>query len=131
MNKRQNTRGVVRFWGLQFLVITILAILAYIKEGQQTAISALLGGLVCFIPNAYFALKLFKYQGARAARQIINNFYAGEALKIMISAFLFAMVFILCRITPWAFFGTYIAVQMTYWVAPWIIVFKQKRPESD
>ncbi len=74
---------------------------------------------------------MFKFQGARAAQQIVNSFYAGEALKIILSVLLFAAVFILCRITPLAFFGSYIAVQMTYWVAPWVIKYKQNRPESD
>lgn len=131
MNKQLNKRGITRLWLAQLGVNVILAGLCAILFGVNAASSALLGGLVCIIPNAYFAIKLFKHQGARAARQIVNSFYKGEALKIILSMFLFALVFLLCRITPAAFFASYILVLMTHWFAPWIIVNKQNRPKSD
>lgn len=131
VNKQLNKRGITRLWLVQLGVTLILATLCAILFSANAASSALLGGLVCIIPNAYFAIKLFKHQGARAARQIVNSFYKGEALKIILSMFLFALVFVLCRITPAAFFASYILVLMTHWVAPWIIVNKQNRPKSD
>ncbi|HAT1812944.1 TPA: F0F1 ATP synthase subunit I [Legionella pneumophila] len=131
MNKQLNKRGITRLWLAQLGVTVILAGLCAILFGVNAASSSLLGGLVCIIPNAYFAIKLFKHQGARAARQIVNSFYKGEALKIILSMFLFALVFLLCRITPAAFFASYILVLMTHWFAPWIIVNKQNRPKSD
>jgi ATP synthase protein I len=97
----------------------------------NTAKSAILGGLVNIIPNAYFANKLFKYQGARAARQIVNGFYKGEALKIVLSILLFTLVFVFIKVNPIAFFLTYIVIVMTHWLSPWIINNKQNRPESD
>ncbi|WP_238589465.1 ATP synthase subunit I [Legionella cincinnatiensis] len=109
------------------LVFTVFCVLAY---GANAAISALLGGMVCIIPNAYFAIKLFKYHGARSARQIVNSFYKGEALKIFISIFLFTAVFLFFKITPLAFFVSYIMILMTHWFAP-LIINKQNRPESD
>ena len=131
MNKQLNKRGIIRLWLVQFGVTAILTIFCALIFNIKTAGSALLGGLVCIIPNAYFAVKLFKHQGAHAAKQIVNSFYKGEAVKIILSMFLFTMVFILCRITPLAFFASYILVLMTHWFAPWIIVNKQNRPESD
>ncbi|MBI2786630.1 MAG: ATP synthase subunit I [Legionella longbeachae] len=110
------------------LVFATLCALIY---GTNAAISALLGGMVCIVPNAYFAYKLFKYQGARSAKKIVNSFYKGEALKIIISILLFTAVFISFRITPLAFFVSYIMILMTHWFAPLIIVNKQNRPESD
>jgi ATP synthase protein I len=99
--------------------------------GANAAGSALLGGMVCIIPNAYFARKLFKYQGARSAKQIVNSFYKGEAIKMILSIALFTAVFVYVKITPLAFFASYIMVLMTHWFAPLIIVNKQNRPESD
>jgi len=102
-----------------------------VLAGKQNAISALLGGLVAFIPTVLFAKKMFQYHGARAARQIVKSFYIGEFLKITLSVVLFTLVFKLYEVTPLTFFLTYIAVVMTYWLAPLIIDHKQKRPESD
>lgn len=131
MNKQLNKHGIVRLWlvqiGLTLLIATLCTLVISINAGS----SALLGGMVYIIPNAYFASKLFKHQGARAAKQIVNGFYKGEALKILISIFLFTVVFVLCRITPLAFFASYIMILMTHWFAPLIIDNKQNRPESD
>ena len=121
----------MRLWLVQLGITMLLAALFAIVFSINAASSALLGGLVCIIPNAYFASRLFKYQGARAAKLIVNSFYKGEALKIFLSIVLFTAVFVLCRITPLAFFTAYILILMTHWFAPWIIVNKQNRPESD
>ena len=126
MNKRLNKHGIVRFWIFQLTLVLVLAAFCGLKYNANTANSVLLGGLVGILPNALFALKLFKYQGARAARQIVNSFYKGEALKIVLSIFLFALVFISYKITPLAFFVSYVLVLMTHWLAPWIIVNKRK-----
>lgn len=131
MNSQRNKQGILRLWVVQFCFLVAYSVLYGLFLSGNAAKSALLGGLVYLIPNAYFAIKLFKYQGARAARQIVNSFYKGEALKIGLSVFLFTAVFIWCKITPLAFFSSYVLVLMTHWFAPWIIVNKQNRPKSD
>jgi ATP synthase protein I len=131
VNNQLNKRGLKRLWLVQLGITVFLAVLCAIVFNINAASSALLGGLVCIIPNAIFASRLFKYHGARAAKQIVNSFYKGEALKIFLSIFLFTAVFVLCRITPLAFFGSYITILMTHWFAPCIIINKQNRPESD
>ena len=131
MDRQPNKRKVMRLWVVQLGVTLFLAVLSALALNMNAALSAVLGGLVCIIPNAYFASTLFKYQGARAAKQIVNSFYKGEALKIILSIILFTLVFVLFRITPVVFFGTYIAIQLTHWLAPWIIFNKQNGPESE
>ncbi|MGL6028481.1 MAG: ATP synthase subunit I [Legionella sp.] len=121
MNKQLNKRGFMRLWLVQLGLTLVIAGFCAGVYGINAAISAVLGGLVCILPNVLFAFKLFKYQGARAARQIVNSFYKGEALKIFLSIFLFTAVFVFYRVTPLAFFGTYIVIQITHWFAPWII----------
>lgn len=118
-------------WVMQLSICFILTLLFAVILNSKAAISALLGGLVCIIPNAYFAIKLFQHQGARSARKIVNGFYKGEALKLLLSFILFTAVFIFCKITPLAFFTSYILILMTHWFAPWIIDNKHNRPESD
>lgn len=126
VNKRLNKQGFLRFWLLQISLVLLLALFCLVQINANSAYSVVLGGLVAIIPNALFAVKLFRYQGARAARQIVNSFYKGEALKIIVSISLFILVFVWCKITPWAFFASYVLVLMTHWFAPWIIVNKRK-----
>lgn len=130
VNKQLSKRGIVRLWLMQLSVTLAFAALCALYSANA-AISAMLGGIVCIVPNAYFAMKLFKYQGARSAKQIVNSFYKGEALKMILSVILFTAVFVLFKVTPPAFFASYIMILMTHWFAPLIIVNKQNRPESD
>ncbi len=39
----------------------LFCVFAVLKD-KTAALSALLGGLVCILPNAFFARKLFRYQ---------------------------------------------------------------------
>lgn len=116
---------------LQFILTAVIALLLLCLYGSREATSALLGGLVALLPSALFAKKLFAHQGARAAKQIVRNFYLGEALKIMTSVALFALVFLFYEVNPLAFFVTYIVVVMTIWFAPLVLTNKHNGPKSD
>ncbi len=131
MNNRLNKLKITRLWVIQLTTLIALGLLDGLLYSVDVAYSILLGGIVAIIPNAYFAYKLFKYQGARAARQIVSGFYKGEAIKIVLSIFLFTLVFRYCNIKPLAFFMSYILIIMMHWLTPWVIVNKQKRPKSD
>jgi ATP synthase protein I len=87
--------------------------------GLAAAGSALLGGFICLIPNAYFAFRMFRYTGARAARQIVRSFYAAEVSKLMLTAIFFGVAFatIDALVAPALFLG-FIAVQLVNWLAP-------------
>jgi len=114
-------RKFKRLFIVQTGLALVIAALSYWLGGTKAAYSAGLGGLVCIVPNMVFAFQLFRHHGARAAKKIVNSFYKGEAIKIIISIVLFAIVFIMFDITPLAFFITYIVVQMSFWTAPWMI----------
>lgn len=123
--------GVKRLLILQVLVSGIISFALFVFFSTKEAASAALGGIVAIIPIMIFARQLFYYQGARAARQIVNSFYKAEALKIALSIILFVLVFSMLEINPLAFFFTYILVLMCYWFAPLIFANKQNRPKSD
>jgi ATP synthase protein I len=132
VNKQLGKRGITRLWFLQVGVILLLTAIAAVITDAVAAKSVLLGGIVYMIPNVYFAFKLFKYQGARAARQIVNSFYKGEALKMILTMVLFALVFATGKVNGLAFFTAYMAMFVTHWFAPWVIEDnKQNRQKSD
>lgn len=123
--------GVKRLLKAQLFTTALISLVFSLVVSKNHGISALLGGLVAIVPSALFAKSMFRYQGARAARQIVKGFYIGEALKILSTAVLFTLVFVLYKVAPLAFFFTYIVVLMTHWFAPLIFANKQNRPESD
>ncbi|MGQ3889143.1 ATP synthase subunit I [Legionella sp. CNM-1927-20] len=131
MKDDQSLSQIRRLLLVQLTVWALIALGLLVALGKQAALSAFLGGLVAFLPSMIFAKKLFKYHGARAARQIVRSFYLGEFLKIISSIVLFTLIFIFFEVTPLAFFLTYIVVVMTHWFSPLLVDSKQNRPESD
>ena len=120
MKNQSGLQYARRFFYTQMIVALILT-LFFSHQGTQSALSAVCGGLVSVLPNMFFARKLFAEQRAVAAKIIIMQFYQGEALKIVISTFMFAIAFLWIHVIPWVFFTTYIVVQMMSWFAPLIV----------
>ena len=131
MRNWQGLLGARRLMVCQLSVTVAIAIIALLLSGATACKSALLGGLVSALPNACFARMMFQHQGAHAAKQIVNSFYKGEALKMVLTIILFTAVFKFFIIMPFVFFAVYIVAQMVFWFAPLIFVSNKNRPESD
>ena len=66
------------------------------------------------IPNVYFTYKAFQYFGARSIGVIVQSFWAGEMGKLILTAVLFAVLFLGVKpLNVLAVFVGYILVQMT------------------
>jgi ATP synthase protein I len=106
----------------QLIGLCVMAVLLWCWLGTVAGYSALLGGLIAWLPNLYFAHKAFRFGGARAAREIVRSFYAGEAGKLVFTAVLFALTFAGVKplVVP-ALFGTFLLVLAINWFAPWLI----------
>ncbi len=120
MKNQRGLHGAQRLFMCQSGLTLVLAVIAFIISGNKAAFSVILGGLLSIIPNMYFASVLFKHQGAQAAKQIVNGFYKGEAMKLLLTILLFALVFKYCSVIPLLFFTVYILVQAVLWLAPWL-----------
>lgn len=85
--------------------------------GWPAGQSALIGGLVGFVPNAVFALRFGTSGTKRSAQEIVRAFYAGEASKLALTAVLFFLVFQLPDLLYAPLFAAFIAVLGAFWVA--------------
>lgn len=77
---------------LQIGLTALCALLGWLHS-DVAARSALLGGLACVLPNAYFVMRMFRYRGARYAHKIAEALYQAEAWKFMLTALMFAVIF--------------------------------------
>ena len=78
-----------------------------------TGYSVVLGGLIFLIPNAYFAVCVFRYNSQLADRAVLHNFYKGETGKFLLSYVGFAAVFVLVKsINVVALFAAYIGLTL-------------------
>ncbi len=84
--------------------------------GSVAGYSALLGGLICVVPNAFLALRLTVPRRDQGARSLIRAAYIGEIGKVMLTVLLFSIVFLTVR--PLAagplFAGFIVAQLMTF-----------------
>jgi len=124
VNKQYRARVIKRLMAVQTGLTLCVVFVFMLTSGNKAAFSSLLGGLICVIPNIIFAALVFKHQGAQAARKIVRSFYKGEALKIVTSVLMFAVVFVMFDINAFALFITYIIVQMSNWFAPLVVMTK-------
>lgn len=99
---------------LQALMTALIGLLLWLIQGWVAAYSAWFGGLIALIPNVYFTYKAFQYFGARSIAVIVQSFWAGEMGKLILTAVLFAVLFLGVRpLNVLAVFVGYILVQMT------------------
>jgi ATP synthase protein I len=102
-------------------IVLILALISYFIWGLSYTLSVLTGGSIGIIPNIVFALKAFKYAGAKSSRLVVESFFSGVKLKMFISALLFALAFRFLTIIPSAFFGTFCLIMALPLLTPFFI----------
>ena len=115
MNVSHN--GIKPILGAQIGIIAVATILVW-RYSAVIALSILIGGLICFLPNVYLAYKLTVKRSAQAA-QVMRVMYGAEFGKIFITAALFAVVFATqAWIHPLALLGGFMVAQLTHWITP-------------
>ena len=114
---------------VQLLVVLVLAVALWYWRDAVAGYSGLLGGLIAWLPNLYFAHKAFRFSGARAAQAIVRSFYAGEAGKLVLTAVLFALVFAGVKpLDALAVFGVFLLTQLVNWFAPLLMKIRLIKP---
>ena len=95
--------------GIQLILTVVLTLILSVYVSQESAYSALLGGLLFILPNAYFVRCAFRGTGLQPPETVLRWFYMGEAGKLILTGILFAACFIFVKslVIP-ALFGTYL-----------------------
>jgi len=109
---------------ITFIVVMVCTGVIYFAWGKPFAKSALLGGLIGIIPNIVFALKAFRYAGAKSAKKVVESFFSGVKIKMVLTAILFSLVFKFLVIQPIPFFGMFCLVMVMPLLQP--IFLKEK-----
>jgi ATP synthase protein I len=85
---------VLTITAAQLLLVSLAAAVLHYSGAPVSARSVLIGGALCALPNAYFALRAFRHSGARAAKRVVESFYRAETGKFVLTIAGFAAVFI-------------------------------------
>lgn len=104
---------VYRIVIFQLVLTHVFALLAWLYS-DVAAYSALLGGLICALPHAYFIWRAFRYRGATKSSQVVQSFYQAEAWKFVLTMLCFAVIFQLVEpLNILALFISFMAVQLS------------------
>lgn len=90
-----NRTAAYKLLGIELVIAVVVALLLLFYSGVASAWSALMGGLIYILPNAYFTRSAFRGNERESPRNIVRWFYIGEAGKLVLTAVLFALCFVL------------------------------------
>jgi len=114
MNYKELAKIGRRFAFIQILMmlvtVIVMASIAGVLWDTSYAKSTVIGGAVVIIPNIFFALKAFRYAGARASKKVMTSFFSGVKIKMVLTAVLFTLAFKLFVIEPVPFLISFCAI---------------------
>jgi ATP synthase protein I len=119
-NKRETPRAadkiskppILKIYGFQCALVLLASAILFPLD-KVTAYSAVFGGMISVVPNAYFALQVFRYTGAAFAKDVARSFYRGESGKFVSTLALFAATFSLVQpLQVFVLFMTYLSVML-------------------
>ena len=107
------TKQALKFIITQFVVTIILSAGLLIYDGTA-AYSALAGGMIATMANAWFAIKVFRVKSTGTPETLLTTFYVGEIYKFIFTGAMFVMAFVLIKpVNVVALLSTYFLVHMT------------------
>jgi len=109
---------------ITFIVVIVCTATIFLIWDKTFAISALIGGFIGIIPNMIFAFKAFRYAGARSAKKVVESFFSGIKIKMVLTVILSSLVFKFIVIQPLPFFSMFCLVMVIPLLHP--IIFKNK-----
>ncbi|WGL15372.1 ATP synthase subunit I [Microbulbifer bruguierae] len=116
---------VIKISLIQLAVVVLVAVALDVTLGRTIALSALLGSLLCVLPNLYFGVRAFellgpnrgKLRGARASQRAVGSFYRAETGKFAMTLVGFALVFTMVKtLNPAALFISYGLCVILQWI---------------
>ncbi len=102
----------------QLLLTASLAGGIWALAGMVQARSLFVGGMICVLPNAFLALRMFAHGRDADPRRIVRAAYFGEVGKLALTALFFAAAFLAIKpLSAGYLFAGYILAQSIFWVA--------------
>ncbi|HNP36087.1 MAG TPA: ATP synthase subunit I [Woeseiaceae bacterium] len=104
---------MLRILAAQFGLGAVMAAVCWSMYGAVQGYSALLGGLIAALPNAFLALRLSMPRRDPGARPLVRAAYIGELGKLALTVLLFSTVFVTVRpLAAASLFITYVVTAL-------------------
>ncbi|MDR9828748.1 ATP synthase subunit I [Vibrio sp. FNV 38] len=124
-NRSAQGRAAYRVVHLQLIFVILIASIAYVKFGQDSARFVLKGGLIAVFANYIYALFAFLPKPDSDGSVLLGFIFIGWTLKLVFTMVMFVLVFSVSDLLqPGAFFTGYKLTILIFWLSP--ILFFQK-----
>lgn len=122
---RELAKRVIFWQSAVGLVVALFFLLIWEESSAlNAAFTAILGWLVCVIPNVLFSFFAFRFAGASKNRLVVKSFAQGSKLKLFSAIFLFTVAYQWEALIPLVLLVSYAVVLLSQWP---IIMFIHKR----
>lgn len=124
MKNKLTSAGRKLAWRQNIIAISLVlffALISYFIWGLEYAQSILAAGIVTIIPNIVFAVKAFKYAGAKSSKLVVESFFSGVKFKMVLTALLFVLAFKFLVLLPVPFFSMFCLIMALPLVMPFFI----------
>ncbi|MBR7888106.1 ATP synthase subunit I [Marinomonas sp. A79] len=112
-------KAIFRFLLLQILLVLLISLGIFYVSGGLYGYSFILGAFSSLLPSVYMAWRVFAYKGVRPAKEVVRSFYRGEAGKLVLTAIVLSLVFILVKpISAEYFFAGFGVAILSHWLSP-------------
>jgi ATP synthase protein I len=120
--QQRNIRWVWQFCFLQCLVSAFFILICALFFDQRSSFGALQGVAVYVIAQLVFIRLAFRFSGARQARAILDSFYLGEFIKILIVFLLGWLVVAMFSPQMISFILGLVVMQSAYFWIPLVLI---------
>lgn len=109
------------------IVLVLLLACGWGFANQAVIPSILVGGVICIVPNLFFAHRFFSTKHRLRPAQILISFYVGELVKMLLSALLIvlAVMYLKMQLLPTVL--SYFVANLAFWMAPAMVLKKTVR----
>lgn len=115
-------KAVMGFLRWQFFLSIVVALGIFLALGGLYGYSFLAGALCSLVPSYFMAWRIFGRKGTRPAKEIVRTFYRGEASKLVLTAVLLSLVFLLIKpLSAGAFFAGFGSAILSHWLSPLVL----------
>jgi ATP synthase protein I len=112
-------KAVFRFLLLQLFLTFFVSLGIFFIAGCLYGYSFILGASTSLIPSFYMTWRIFGYKGTRQAKEVVRSFYRGESGKLVLTAVLMSLVFLLIKpLAAEVFFAGFCFAILSHWLSP-------------
>ncbi|GLS90378.1 hypothetical protein GCM10007916_14450 [Psychromonas marina] len=115
---KKSQRSGLKLVAFQLLLVLIIALVLTVFSSAKSGYSALAGGITFWLPNLIFVLMAFAHAGARQTKKVVRGFYAGEAIKLLLTVLLFVVFLKYGSLSLIAFYISFSLLVVSQWLSP-------------